>query len=540
MKKIIYILSFIVLLLGSSSCSDFLQKDPTSSPSESIFWQSKSDFDSGLAACYSLVYSWPGVMSEIISCFDNLTDNSICQYDEDTYGKTKTIALGDLTSNTSGFVSYMYNDCYRGIARTNLVMGKLSAYTGTEMTDSEKSRMMAECKALRGYYYSWLYLCYRQVPLVTKTLDLNDMYQEKAPRSEIYNQIMSDYNDAIKNLPDEVYSNSDVSGHMTVSAVKVLKARILLNDAYDDSGNATNTANLDSVVSILTSIKGYSLASSMRDNFVRDKQSSSSEIIFSVRYLEPNITNSIDLRFGAWATDQVTRDFINEFEFTDGKKWGESSMTPIVNDSLIESGSNTNALARAERAKLFVNRDPRLKQTVSQSNLLIFSDKGYEDANATNDGSQTHFFMTKLVQPTTTVPNYSTVSDADVVIIRYAEVLLSIAEAENELNGPDATVYNAVNAVRTRSGMPALPENLTKEEMRSRIRHEWRVEFAFEGQRYFQLKRWKLMGTLVNGAEDPAIPTYIKVFKDAFYYWPIPQTEIDKANGVLTQDPNYK
>ena len=88
--------------------------------------------------------------------------------------------------------------------------------------------------------------------------------------------------------------------------------------------------------------------------------------------------------------------------------------------------------------------------------------------------------------------------------------------------------------------MPPLPYNLSQDEMRERIRHEWRVEFVFEGQRYFQLKRWKLMEELVDGAVDPALPTYIKVFKPAFYYWPIPQTEIDKAGGVLVQDPNYK
>ena len=100
MKKIVNIILASALLVSSTtSCSDFLQKDPPSSPSQSIFWQKKSDFQSALAGSFSMVYEWPGVMSQIVACFDNLTDNSICQHDEDTYGKTKTIALGDLIPN---------------------------------------------------------------------------------------------------------------------------------------------------------------------------------------------------------------------------------------------------------------------------------------------------------------------------------------------------------------------------------------------------------------------------------------------------------
>ena len=69
-----------------------------------------------------MMYEWPGVMSQIVACFDNLTDNSICQHNESTYGSSQTIALGDLDPNTGGYVSYMYDHCYRGIARIHLVM----------------------------------------------------------------------------------------------------------------------------------------------------------------------------------------------------------------------------------------------------------------------------------------------------------------------------------------------------------------------------------------------------------------------------------
>lgn len=540
MKRInIYLMS--ALLMGTTvSCSDFLQKDPPSSPSQSIFWQKKSDFDSALAGTFSIMYEWPGEMSQIIPCFDNLTDNSICQHNEDTYGRSQTIALGDLDPNTTGFVTYMYSHCYTGIARAHLVMENLALYEGSDMTEDDKNFIMAQCKALRGYFYSWLYLSYKEVPLVTSSLTMENMYQPKSTRSEIYTQIMKDFDEAIAILPDKPYSDSQMSGYFSPGALKAFKARLMLNDAYDENGKAI-PEKMKEIVPLLEEIQGYSLADRMRDNFISEKQLASPEIMFSVRYLAPNITHSMDLYYGSWTTCGVTRDLVDEFECTDGLKWGESPLTQEVDESLLSTNSMAED-AYNEREKLFQNRDPRLRETVTHSGYATFPDEGYEDKERLKltDQQQTGFGMMKYLQPTTTMPGYSTISDADVVILRYAEVLLMIAEAENEANGPTQKVYDAVNAVRTRSEMPPLPDNLSQDEMRERIRHEWRVEFVFEGQRYFQLKRWKLMEELVDGAVDPALPTYIKVFKPAFYYWPIPQTEIDKAGGVLVQDPNYK
>ena len=540
MKRInIYLVS--ALLMGTTvSCSDFLQKDPPSSPSQSIFWQKKSDFDSALAGTFSIMYEWPGEMSQIIPCFDNLTDNSICQHNEDTYGRSQTIALGDLDPNTTGFVTYMYSHCYTGIARAHLVMENLALYEGSDMTEDDKNFIMAQCKALRGYFYSWLYLCYKEVPLVTSSLTMENMYQPKSTRPEIYAQIMKDFDEAIAALPDKPYSDSQMSGYFSPGALKAFKARLMLNDAYDENGKAI-PEKMKEIVPLLEEIQGYSLADRMRDNFISEKQLASPEIMFSVRYLAPNITHSMDLYYGNWTTCGVTRDLVDEFECTDGLKWGESPLTQEVDESLLSTNSMADD-AYNEREKLFQNRDPRLRETVTHSGYATFPDEGYEDKERLKltDQQQTGFGMMKYLQPTTVMPSYSTISDADVIILRYAEVLLMIAEAENEVNGPTQKVYDAVNAVRTRSEMPPLPDNLSQDEMRERIRHEWRVEFVFEGQRYFQLKRWKLMEELVDGAVDPALPTYIKVFKPAFYYWPIPQTEIDKAGGVLVQDPNYK
>ena len=549
MKYIKNIFAVGVLALGLSSCSDFLDKQPPSSPSQSVFWNSKSDFESAIAGAYSVVYNWPGALSEIVPCFDGLTDNAIGRHNETTYGSVLTLAKGDLTPNSGGYVSQVFDVCYKGITRVHLVMENLANYKGGDISEEDRKHMLGECYALRGYYYSWLYECYREVPLVTSTLSTDNMYQPKASREDIKKQIVSDYDQAISSLWNTAYNTGEGKGHFTADAVRALKARVLLFDAYNSDGTADKT-KMQEVLSTLDGISNYTPESSLmprtRDNFISANQGSSPEIMFSVRYQQPNITNSFDLYFGAWACLDPTTDLVNAFECTDGKKWGESPLTVRPDESVLYSTSASEELKRAERAKMFQNRDERLVDAVVNTRYTSFERDGLDGADnvevtETGNASFTGYGVKKILQPSKVLAGYSTVSDADVVIMRYAHVLLMIAEAENEVNGPTAKALNAINAVRTRSHQPAIDgANLTQAELRERIRNEWRVETCFEGLRYFQLKRWKLLQKLVDGAVDPAYPNYIKVVKPAFEFFPLPQSEIDKAHGVLVQDPNYQ
>jgi hypothetical protein len=133
----------------------------------------------------------------------------------------------------------------------------------------------------------------------------------------------------------------------------------------------------------------------------------------------------------------------------------------------------------------------------------------------------------------------STKSENDWILSRYAEVLLIFAEAKNEVNGPDISVYNAINAVRARPGigMPPIPTGLSKDQMRTRIMHERRVEFGLEAKRYGDMKRWKTaeiyFPTLVDpgGIRHTFDPT-------KHYLFPFPQSEID-INPNLVQNPGY-
>jgi hypothetical protein len=136
------------------------------------------------------------------------------------------------------------------------------------------------------------------------------------------------------------------------------------------------------------------------------------------------------------------------------------------------------------------------------------------------------------------------------ILIRYADVLLMYAEAKIELNEIDASVYDAINQVRTRAGMPAVaPGSMSQAELRELLRYERRVEFAMEGHRIFDIRRWKIAEVVMpgqhfgidymEGGQLQTIPADNRVFNPARdYLWPIPATEIE-LNPSMTQNPGY-
>ena len=211
---------------------------------------------------------------------------------------------------------------------------------------------------------------------------------------------------------------------------------------------------------------------------------------------------------------------VSEFEFKDGTSF--STENPLYNpENPIE------------------NRDPRLDMSAFYQQLVM-GDVEQPVTGVLPTGYGLKKFVTR--DKTQYPIGYNTRSDQDWVHFRYAEILLAIAEAENEVNGPTQKAYDAINSIRARKGvdMPPLPTGLNQTQMREKIRHERRIELAFEGHRYFDLKRWRIIGEIMNNFDEPTLPLYKSVFEDRFYLWPIPQSEIDKNNGVLVQNPNYK
>lgn len=495
------------LALSLGSCSDYLDKNPTDKLSPSSFWKTKGDVESALTAVYATLQA--SQYSYGAPNFDNITDNG---YGQHNYDNSSNIAQGNISSTTGGYISTIYSTSYRGIARVNIFLKNLSEYSMADISDVDRKNYEAEAKFIRAFYNFQLYMFYGSVPLVTEPLDLETQFQEKTDSKNIYAQIIKDLDESIATLDDVSYLSKP--GHAVRSSAQALKLRVLMNDSFT-SKTAADLAKMKEAEQVANAIisKGlYSLDANYEGPFKDATQKSSKEVLFSINFLAPNNSTEMDMWYGDWVVVSPLKNLVDAYDYTDGLAYGVSPLTD-ANDP-------------------FKNRDPRLGKTIFKGTVVWPDGKTHRPSN----GAPTGFGLKKFLTPDLVPYGYATRSQQDWVMLRYGDVLLHAAEIENELNGASSKAYSYINLVRKRAGMPNLPAGLSKEQFRERLRKERRIELAFEGLRYYDLKRWKIAEDVLNNVDDGIIPYS---FESKFYKWPLPQTEIDKSQGKLVQNPDY-
>lgn len=526
MKKIkLYTIAAIASLLPLFSCEDFLDLNPTTQPSETTSWKTENDFNMALAGIYGQMRS-NIYFNEQFGLFDALSDNMYAGHNE---GSSGDICRGNIDSNMGGYISDIFKNAYSAVARVNMFLQEVEK--NTTLPVEVKNRLMGEGLFFRAYHHSWVYLLYGDVPVVNKVLTMEEQYIPKESAETVYELIMQDYDKAIENLPDITYSES--AGHITRGTAKAFKAKLMLQHAYKQG--VPDIQEMTEIISILESIEGYSLQPEYSDLFEDSKQEDSPEIMFSVKNLAPNAASGYDMYMTNWLMYCPLRNLIDEFELEGEGEWKGSAAALSINEEVL-NGTDDEAAA-LERAKLFEGRDKRLKATI------FHSMRPFPEIRAiVGETDFTGFGCYKYLQRNLTLQKGDlldgSVSPQDMIHMRYGYVLLMIAEAENEVNGPTQKVYDAINSIRRRAGQNELKAGLTQDEMRHKIRHEWRVETALEGLRYFEMKRWHILDEIEN-IKDPKFVDYQPKFEEKFYYWPLPQSEIDKAGGILIQNPNY-
>lgn len=506
MKKRIYIIICMAVVSTITACNKQLDLNPKDQLATTTFYKQKSDFDEALAAVYGSMQTEE--FSYGMGFRDCISDNGYAQFNS---GSATSIDQGNLSPTIGGYQQAIYDDAYTSIARVNNFLAQLNAYTGADITADIRKEYTGEVMFVRAFMYYQLYTIYGDVPLVTAPLTLATQKQPKVPAAQILTQIESDLNYGITNLSNQPYISN--YGHACASSAQALLARVLIFAAYQGTGTVDPTIMgqvRDLCKSVLTQ---YSLDPDFISPFRDATQMTSKEVIFTINFLAPNNTAPWDLYYGDWDACAPYENLVDDYECTDGLPWGVSPLTDKTN--------NMN------------NRDPRLGMTVYKG----YVDFGNGEVHHPSNPVPTGYGTKKFLEPKNIPYGFSTLSQQDAVIIRAAEVMLMYAEAENELSGPDATVYQLTTAIRARVNMPAYPAGLTQDEMRQRIRHERRVELAFEGLRQFDLVRWHIAGQVLNGLNTGLITFN---WQDKFYKWPLPQTEIDKSSGILVQNPDYK
>jgi hypothetical protein len=431
---------------------------------------------------------------------------------------------------------------YAMIRQANLFFENVEE--NTEIDQDLKDRMLGEVRFLRGFYYFDLMRHYGGVVLLDEALTLEDEFDiPRSTRAETIDFIVADLDKAIALLPN-IYDGS-LLGKATKGAALALKGRTLLYaEKWAESASASKEVIDGGNYSLFPDY--HSLFHAANDN--------NDEVIFDKQFQDPDFGHYAHLfnhpigYTGGWGGTGPTQDLVDAYEMTDGMSITESPLYD-ANDP-------------------YANRDPRLAATVFydgsewRGRALETRLGGLDGIEKNGDATKTGYYMKKFLDES--FENYGwgqQTGSNNWIHIRYAEVLLNYAEAQNEAVGPDASVYNAINEVRSRPGidMPPLAAGLSQDQMRDKIRNERRIELVFEEHRFFDVRRWGIAEEVLNrpihgirigpngeltGADDQGKAYGIfevenRVFAPKNYLAPIPQSEIDKLPDVLDQNTGY-
>ena len=539
MKRLLVYMLAGMSLVGTS-CSDFLDTVPHDALSPSTTWQTEADAEKFLIGCYDGWADESGILY-----WDCGSDFGFNYHIHEGW---RNIGNGSMTASNqvAGYYSFSM------IRRCNDFLTNIANIEFSE--ESKKNNMIGQVKMIRAYQYFLMNWIYGGVPIIDSYETAEEAQVPRNSVEEVKDFIYNELDEAIPMLNDV----PEASGYIAKGAALALNMRASL--FYGDYQRAKDAAKAIMDLGI------YELDPSYENLFTLAGQNSK-EIIASVQHDENLYSN--------WMIATM-------YNNADG---GWSSMVPTQN--LVDTYEMSNGLTKEEagsgydKTHPFANRDPRMAMTVLYPgmdwvgltgktilNTLDATIDGAKNPNYPDDAdnaSKTALTWAKYLNPYTQYGDiWST--NAQPIVFRYAEVLLSYAEAENELNGPSAEVYNLLNQVRNRVGMPDVDQNKYNNQVKLRelIRRERSVELAGEGLRRQDIIRWKddsgkmlaetvlngpltrVVGTVNTSEPDPTKRATIsgtalvenRAFSPYNRYLPIPQSAIDK-NPNLKQNEGY-
>ena len=544
-KNALYTLIFLVSM-GSFSCKKSLDEQLSITPHDRLtdesVWSSTSTADVFLNSIYGYLpdgNNW-------YDPFDNWSDNSICGYSW-VVSRTEA-AQANYTPATLNFdqLPYSWSALYVDVRACNVFIKNVSA---SALDTGYKRQRVAEARFLRAYFYQELWMLYGGVPILTDPLDISvqgdSIFKARNTADETFTFITTE----LATIADDLPITASESGRATKGAALTLKGWVELFDHQYAASAATNKQVMDMAV--------YSLFPDFGSLFL-PANNGNNEGIFYREYVPRVIGGRCDSYDGA--------------TFTAGgveTSWGGVNPTQeLVDDYDMDNGLPiTDPASGYDSQHPYVHREKRFYQSIVYDGSYWYNDTIYTrqgigspneiDLSDHSDAGQTGYYQRKGLndQITLGADNWNSGSSGQsYYYFRYAEVLMNYAEAQNEAIGPDASVYSAINQVRTRAQLPDLTPGLSQDAMRTAIRRERRVEFAFEGKRWWDLIRWNIAHINLNKQlhgisikSNGGVLTYTPVTTpggdhqfDASknYLFPIPQSAIDQ-NKNLTQNPNY-
>jgi hypothetical protein len=605
MKNILIIL---LLLIGATGCKKgYFDNIPKDLVSTDVIFKDKAETENWLASVYSyLIDPW------------STTTGSArywASFTEELELNSASLQASGILSPVNGVNIWTSN--YQGIRMANVFMANIENSETNLLKEPNGAELIGQYKGearfLRAYYYWTLMKLYGPVILVgDKVAKYDDDFQ--LPRNswkECIDYILAELDAAQGMVPDRHLTaggteDATQTGRINKLVINAVKAQVLLFDAsplYNGNPDYTNYKNADGKQLMNTSYdagkwaKAAAAAKTAIDHAKANgknifKQSNADPFVaaflsyrdlFTTGWSTEGIWTRANTAYSAWENDAAPRaangtsfnaslimpqEFVDKFRMINGKAIHEAGST------YTETGFTATAKAGyyvAGTSNMYVNREPRFYNTVTFNGAAVpFVAKSgqthvqfWPAGNSGNaNGSEPKFPKTGYLVRKHTNPSRNLSNNAGNIVrpamyIRLAELYLNYAEALNESDPTHPDILEHLNAIRTRGGIPALAGSFTQEDMRNLIQMERCIEMAYEGCRFFDVRRWKIAntpegkqggdftgmnvfaGTVLNDPDFYAkTRTSTRNWDNKYYIFPVPQSELNK-NFAMVQAPGY-
>ena len=467
---------------------------------------------------------------------------------------------GIVNSSVNPLWTY-YNNCYEGIRAANFFLDYVADGKGIALLQQNRNLVtdavnyerdvnslnwyIAEAHVARAYYYAELIKMYGGVPIVEQTQEASG--GKMIPRSsyeECVEYIVKEIDDWSASMSDSWTDYASYEGRLTRGAALAIKARVLLYAAsplHNPSNDLTKWERAARAAADLLTDPAFSYAldSNYGSYFIGANSLKSPESIYIVR--------------------RATANTLERNNYPIATSGGNSGVCPTHNlVSAYEYIGTPNPM------NPYANRDPRLEYSIvvngsTWNGRVIAQAAGESDDMAAANASKTGYYLKKFLTDELNLTQDQK-AQHNWVAYRWAEVLLNYAEAMNEAFGPGAaptgypmTARQALQMVRNRASvsLPAVTAG-TVESFREIVKHERRIELAFEDHRYWDLLRWKDAMTVLNEPVQgvritrtgstynyQVVDVAARKFSAANYYLPFMRSEIENSSQTLTQNPGY-
>lgn len=537
MKNILYrglLIGALSFTLGS--CDSFLTTPPLDQIPDSEWWNDNQQISMMVDKSYSYIY---GIDEVALS--DCISDNA-------THRESNLKQVGNGTHTTqSNYVRQQWK--YDAIANLNYILEGLEK-SKDKLSEAQYLQYTAQVKFIRAFVYYHMLFNFGDIPFITKTLTVEESRQtSRQPRSEVLDFIL-------KELKEEVLPNIEAvpvteSGRVNKQVVESFLARISLYEGDYDS-------TIKYCDAVINSGK-YELHPNYDNLFRPQSDETNKEVIFERQYSSPLYVHVLNRNlsyassiYSGWSHVLPLQELVDEYECQNGHLVSECQEIGCeYYQKRIDAETETH---RGE----FDYRDPRLDATIIwpykewKVGNNVRSVFGVDDPNSKDyvqkETFMTGFLVTKWVDLEGEYAD-RTLGGKNMTIIRYADILLMKAEALIEKNQDLQTAVSLINQVRSRANMPNIQLS-DQNTLREKLRHERRIEFAFEGTRYNDIIRWKIGDKVrkgkVYGARMKAVSENMdhkfieeRFWDDKMYLLPIPQEAIDN-NPNLTQNKGWE